>query len=242
VFATRWEFKYRFAIITSFYVIGFFSPWLFLLRDGHRTTAWLWVSFQLARTGIADLGTTTLTVTILALIAAVMGAGLRLWASAYLGAATVNSKQMHAGSVMDAGPFARMRNPLYVGLLLTMLPVSLLMPVSGAAFCITAYLLFAVRLIGAEQVFLTEQIGQPYIDYLRRVPAFFPALRARPSRLQIKPEWFRSLADEFYGIGIAGSWAVLAWRYNAQLLTQAVIISFGVFLLLRAILPPAKRA
>ena len=40
---------------------------------------------------------------------------------------------------------------------------------------------------------------------------------------------------EIYPVGMTGCFAVLAWRYNAQLLTQALIICFGVSLVVRAL-------
>lgn len=238
--ATQWEFKYRFGIITSFYIVGFFSPWIFFLRDGHYSYTWLWLSFQLSRTGWFDLSTATILVTSAAILSATLGAWLRFWGSAYLGAATVHSNQMHAIGVMDAGPFAHMRNPLYAGTFFTQLAVCILMPPSGAAFCIVAYLFFIARVIGCEEAFLTEQIGPAYTEYCKRVPAVLPKLFAKKSELQLKPEWLRSLFDEFFGIAIAGCYAVLAWRYNARIMTRAIIICFGGFLILRALFPPPK--
>ena len=40
--------------------------------------------------------------------------------------------------------------------------------------------------------------------------------------------------------GVAGSFAVAGWRYNAALLIQCVLVSLGVSLVLRALGPRAK--
>jgi len=238
--ATQWEFRYRFSIISSFFIVGFLAPWLFLLRDGPRSTTWLWLSFQLSQSGWVDLSTATIVVTSAAILSAALGAWLRFWGSAYLGAATVHSNQMHAIEVMDAGPFAHLRNPLYVGAFFTMLAISILMPPSGAAFCIAAYVIFIARIIGVEKAFLTEQIGSAYAAYCKHVPAVLPKLFAKKSALRLKPEWLRSLFDEFFGIAVTACFAIFAWRYNAQIMTRAMIICFGGFLILRAIFPPPR--
>jgi uncharacterized membrane protein len=47
----------------------------------------------------------------------------------------------------------------------------------------------------------------------------------------------QSLIGEIYPLGMAGCFAVLAWRYNAQILIQCLIVCFGVSLIVRALLP-----
>jgi hypothetical protein len=44
----------------------------------------------------------------------------------------------------------------------------------------------------------------------------------------------QAAVGEIYMWGVAGSFAVLGWRYNAFLLTKCVVISLGVSLVARA--------
>ena len=43
--------------------------------------------------------------------------------------------------------------------------------------------------------------------------------------------------SELWPLGYAAAFAVLAWRYNPQLLMKALLISFGVSLIARALIP-----
>jgi hypothetical protein len=45
----------------------------------------------------------------------------------------------------------------------------------------------------------------------------------------------QAVATETYVLGTTTCFAVLAWRYNALLLTQALIVCFGVTLVVRAL-------
>jgi hypothetical protein len=46
--------------------------------------------------------------------------------------------------------------------------------------------------------------------------------------------------SELWPIGYAAAFAVLAWRYNPQLLLKALVIAFGVSLVARALLPSSS--
>jgi hypothetical protein len=53
----------------------------------------------------------------------------------------------------------------------------------------------------------------------------------------LKPRWRQAITGEIYMWGVAGSFAFAGWRYNASLLTQCVLVSLGVGLVVRAVLP-----
>src|SRR2546425_12014871 len=48
------------------------------------------------------------------LCALLLGQGLRVWAAGYIGRSG-RSKRLKAATLVTAGPYARVRNPLYVG-------------------------------------------------------------------------------------------------------------------------------
>jgi hypothetical protein len=48
------------------------------------------------------------------------------------------------------------------------------------------------------------------------------------------------LLAEIYAIGVALSFAVFGWRYNAFLLTKCVLVCFGVSLVARAFMGRAQ--
>jgi hypothetical protein len=52
-----------------------------------------------------------------------------------------------------------------------------------------------------------------------------------------QPQWLTSILAESYYIGFTVCFIILAWRYNAYLLTSCVVICFGASLVLRALVP-----
>ena len=48
--------------------------------------------------------------------------------------------------------------------------------------------------------------------------------------------------SELWPLGYAAGFAVLAWRYNPQLLLKALMVSFGVALIIRAMMPSRENA
>ena len=119
-----------------------------------------------------------MSITILAVVLAALGAGFRLWGTAYLGRTVVFDKAMQAGEVVAAGPYRYVRNPLYLGSMLTALAVSILMPASGALFFVVALSIFVVRLALGEEAFLKAKIGDAYVEYCRRVRRWLPSIVA----------------------------------------------------------------
>jgi protein-S-isoprenylcysteine O-methyltransferase Ste14 len=221
--------------------IGYWSPWIEWLHLGARGTAWLWLSFELGGAGMAA-GAAIEVVTAAMVLLAAVAAGLRLWGTAYLGAATVGHAEMIAGRVMADGPYRRMRNPLYVGSFLMVAAIALLMPVSGAAFTLVVVAVLLLRLILGEEAFLTAKLGAPYEAYKKAVPRLIPSVRARVPAAGVKPDWGRAMLNEVMPLGLLVSFAVLSWEYNASLLTRAVLVCFGLSLVVKALAMPREGA
>jgi protein-S-isoprenylcysteine O-methyltransferase Ste14 len=234
--ATALEFRFRFFIHAVLYLLGFTAPWdLWLHLDSIRTWQLLaswparagWISFSAATVGLLALG----------ILCALMAAMLRTWASAYLGASIVQDGAMHGEGVVAAGPYRRVRNPLYLGTFLHTFALALLMPPSGAIFCVLAIGLFQLRLIAREQAFLVAKLGEPYRAYCSKVPSLLPSLTARVASSTVHPAWSTAFLGEIYFWGVAVSFAVLGWRYNAFLILRGVIISLGISLIARVFIP-----
>jgi protein-S-isoprenylcysteine O-methyltransferase Ste14 len=237
--ATALEFKFRFLIIVLLCVIGFVAPWNFALHfDTIRT--WQLLAATVSRLGWMSFSTATIAFLVLGIALAFGAALLRTWGSAYLGNFVVKAGTLQGEQVMAAGPYRWIRNPLYVGGFLNLLALALLMPPSGAVFSIVAVALFVLRLIGAEEAFLSERLGEPYRAYRAKVPRLLPGLRPVVAASSVQPRWLAAFAGEIYLWGAAASFAALGWRYNAQLVIQGVIISLGVSIVVRAFLPRDK--
>jgi protein-S-isoprenylcysteine O-methyltransferase Ste14 len=234
--ASVFEFRFRFLIHGLIYMIGFLAPWNMVLHfDTIRT--WQLFAAVVSRMGWVGFSTGTILFLALGIVMALAAALLRTWGSAYLGASVVFDGNLLGAQVVAAGPYRYMRNPLYLGTFLHTLALSLLMPPSGAVFCIVLIGLFQFRLIAAEEPFLLERFGESYREYCARVPRLLPALSPRVPESAVKPRWLWAFAGESYMWGVWLSFAILGWRYNSQLVLQGVIVSLGVSIVLRAFLP-----
>ncbi|MBB5344803.1 methyltransferase family protein [Tunturibacter empetritectus] len=238
--ASALEFRLRFLIIVVIYLLGFIAPWNSLLHlDSIRT--WQYLAAWPARSGWIGFSAATIAVLVLGILCAVAGAFLRTWGSAYLDPSIVQAGAMHGEGVVAAGPYRYLRNPLYLGTLFDTFALALLMPPSGAIFSILAITLFQLRLIFAEESFLTAKLGAPYLDYCAKVPRLFPAFAARVPASPARPTWPTAFLSEIYMWGVAVSFAALGWRYNSVLIIKGVLISLGLSLIVRAFLKPAPR-
>ncbi len=235
--ATPFEFRFRLAIGTAIYVIGFWAPWLRFgpSAEAAPTRLWSWLAIEMARLGILPVQIAYLSITVLAVIFAALGAGFRVWGTAYLGRTVVFDKTMQACEVVAAGPYRYVRNPLYLGSMLTALAVSILMPASGALFFVIALSAFVMRLALGEEAFLKAQIGEAYVEYCRRVGRWLPSLSPRLPASSERPAWLTAVVGETFPLGTALCFLVFAWNYDSQLLIRCVLICFGLSLMARAL-------
>jgi protein-S-isoprenylcysteine O-methyltransferase Ste14 len=241
--ATRFEFRYRLTIGFFIYLLGFWAPWIhYGPFAGTSTSTWLELSGALASTRVLSLQYATLLVTFLAITFSAVGAAFRVWGTAYLGAGVVTSGAMHAQSVVAAGPYRYLRNPLYFGSFVFSLAVSILMPPTGSIFFLVAIFLQILRLILGEEDYLAAQKGESYFAYKARVPRLFPSLIPRVPPSPAKPQWLLAILSEIYPVGMTICFLVFSWRYNSLLLTQAVVICFGLSLILRALVVKRPQA
>ena len=239
--ATALEFRFRFLIHAVIFVLGFTAPWdRWLHLDSAGPNAHLWgtlaADLSMLKPG-ASIATAFNLLLILATLCALAAAILRTWASAYLGAATVQSFSMHGDCVIAAGPYRYLRNPLYLGIFIHAFALALLMPPSGAIFCILAIGFFELRLILGEEAFLTAKLGEPYLAYCARVPRLFPAFTPRVAASPTQPAWPLAFLTEIYMWGVVGVFALFGYRYNAFVLIRGVIIVLGASLVVRAFTP-----
>lgn len=113
----------------------------------------------------------------------------------------------HSGNSDVAGRLSRSGNSRYMGALLFGLAISILMPPSGAVFFLVMGFVQILRL----------------------------ALREESAERAAEPLWGRAFASEIFYVAMTACLAVLAWRYNANLLIQALLICFGCSLVVRAL-------
>lgn len=234
--ATALEFRLRMWIMVAIITIGFWSPWIEWWGVGQWMPTLAWLPMEMSRLGVASFATASAAVIVAGSLAAAAGAMFRIWGSAYLGYSTVHHEEMQAGGMMADGPYRYVRNPLYLGGWFIMLATSLIMPPTGALFAMALLTVFLLRLILSEEAFLSGQLGEPYKEYLRTTPRLIPRLRGALPPAGNKPQWMAAVLGEVNAIGVFITLAVLSWSYDNMLMLRGILISFGVSLVVRAVM------
>ena len=235
--ASAIEFRLRMPIMVVIIAVGFWSPWIESFDLGKRISLLEWLALTASRAGILRFTYATPAVIAVGSLLALTAVVLRVWGTAYLGYGTVQHAQMQAGGVMADGPYRYVRNPLYLGSWCMIGAMAFLMPPTGALFTITLTTVFLLRLILGEEAFLTASLGEPYRAYLSAVPRLFPRLRGVPPSAGGKPHWLMGIVSELNPIGVFVTLAVVSWWYDNELMLKSILVSFGISLVVRAMLP-----
>lgn len=234
--ATNFEFRFRMWIMILLIFAGFWAPWSAALGLEHKTNSLGWLAFELAHLTGLSFAVAAPVLVAFGVLTSGLGAWLRVWGAAYLGYATVHDKDLQGGSMMADGPYRRLRNPLYLGGWFMAIAFCLLMPVAGAPVTLLLLIVFFLRLILAEEAFLRDKMGQPYLNYLQAVPRLVPRPGRALPRAHHKPNWPVAMATELNPIGIFLTFAVLGWSYDIGLMFKAILISFGAAMVVRGVM------
>jgi protein-S-isoprenylcysteine O-methyltransferase Ste14 len=113
-----------------------------------------------------------------ALVMVAAGLGFSVWARIHLGkfwSSRVTLKEGH--QLIQSGPYARVRHPIYSGIALAMLGTALFSgqwrALIGAMIFVVGHWLKSRR----EEALLTSQFGSAYEDYRSRTGSLLPRLR-----------------------------------------------------------------
>jgi len=141
-------------------------------------------------------GSTTLLLFIVGLIIVVLGMAFRICSAGYLlGRHTVTEVQ--SDFLCTSGPFAYIRNPLYLGNF-----------VVGIGLCISlnewyAYTIFIIEyaclysiIIPYEGRFLQERFGNAYLEYKAHTGTFLPRLKGYKGGKKLHPDYKLGFASE----------------------------------------------
>ncbi|MHC4840961.1 MAG: methyltransferase family protein [Planctomycetota bacterium] len=143
---------------------------------------------------------------------AILGLLMRIWSFGYL---------LKKAELATAGPYGRTRNPLYVGTWLIGCGVALnaawpLNVILFAVFNVAFYLIYRAQIMIEEEMLLSIY-EEPYEEYCRHVPRFFP---------QITP-WRLGAVSKF---NLARAFKNNAWQPVAGLIALLAVqaISWGI--------------
>lgn len=131
-------------------------------------------------------------------ILVVFGELMRIWGVSYAGGAT-RTRNVGAPDLVSNGPFAFIRNPLYIGNIFIYMGAIIL---SGALLPHLLYLViifFSIQytfIVLFEEKELHNLFGEKYEKYLESVPRFYPRLSPYPGRTKIKGDITRAIKSE----------------------------------------------
>ena len=234
-------FRFRRWVLLAIILIGFWSPWE-RMGGAHPGSTWLYLAGLLARATTLPIAGAFIAVMAAAILCALLAALLRTWATAYLGRGVAHDAALHGERMVADGPYRYVRNPLYLGMWLNMLALAVLMPPGGALFTVAAVAALNGAKARAEECYLTAQCGERYREYRRRVPRFFCAPMPRVPTGGARPRWGDGLLGELYPWGVFVTYVLFASRYDATILEQGVLISFGISLVAQGMFRPRMRA
>ncbi len=147
-----------------------------------------------------------------ALTLLLLGEATRLWAVGHIGRRS-RTRGADVGALVDTGPYASVRNPLYVGNFLIWAAVGVVAWPLVLLFVPVVALHYAV-IVRWEERNLLGQIGADYADYLGRVPRWVPRAWPRGGSWDAR-EGFRSERGTFVVIALAGALLWFRWYLSA---------------------------
>jgi protein-S-isoprenylcysteine O-methyltransferase Ste14 len=144
---------------------------------------------------------------------------LRFWGVAYAGSLTRVTGSVGAPEVIVAGPFAYVRNPLYVGNMLTYIGIGVMSNALFPWLVIAAAAYFAFQyyqIVLVEEEFLVNDFGAGYVEYKKNVPRFIPLVipYAHPSQVHQQARWHEAVRSErrtFQALGLVLLVLLVLW-------------------------------
>ena len=118
---------------------------------------------------------------VIGFLIALCGELIRLWGVSWAGSETRTTGGVGGTFLIISGPFAYVRNPLYVGNILLYTGFGIMSFATFPYLQIIALLFFFLQyylIVKEEEAFLIEKFGKEFESYLQNVPRFFPRFPA----------------------------------------------------------------
>ncbi len=138
---------------------------------------------------------------VVGLCLALAGEAIRFWGVAVAGTETRTTGPVGGTHLFIDGPFAYVRNPLYVGNMMMYVGVGIMSNALMPYLVILAYGFFVVQytmIVTKEEEYLQRAFGKEYERYVQNVPRFIPRLTpyAGQHSFHREPDVSRGLQSE----------------------------------------------
>jgi len=128
-----------------------------------------------------------------------IGEGIRLWGVAIAGSETRTTGPVGGSFLITRGPFAHVRNPLYVGNILVYTGAGIMAdtPILAAVAFVWFFVQYSL-IVSLEEEYLRTRFAAEYAAYCREVPRFLPVLRPYTGGEHDQPDidWRRGIVSE----------------------------------------------
>lgn len=116
---------------------------------------------------------------IIGFIISLTGEMIRLWGVSYAGSETRTTGKVGGTYLVISGPFAYVRNPLYLGNMILYFGIGImsfaLFPYLQAAAMIFFYFQYLI-IVKEEEKYLRQSFGKEYDEFYKNVPRFIPRI------------------------------------------------------------------
>jgi protein-S-isoprenylcysteine O-methyltransferase Ste14 len=132
----------------------------------------------------------TLFTLIVGFAVALCGELIRLWGVCWTGSETRTTGEVGGTFLIISGPFAFVRNPLYLGNILIYLGLGIMSFAWFPYLQIVAIVFFLFQyyfIVREEEKYLLEKFGDDYRIYLKNVPSFLPGLTPYKNDKLVQP-------------------------------------------------------
>jgi protein-S-isoprenylcysteine O-methyltransferase Ste14 len=125
-------------------------------------------------------------------IIACIGESARLWGVSWAGSETRTTGNVGGTYLIVSGPFAHLRNPLYLGNILMYTGLGIMSFALFPWLQIAGLIFFSVQyhlIVSEEEKYLQQTFGNEYDDYKKNVPRFIPRLTKYKSKNVEQPSY-----------------------------------------------------
>jgi protein-S-isoprenylcysteine O-methyltransferase Ste14 len=220
--ATSFVFRYRAALISCTYTLGF-SAYSF----DHVNAVQAAVGWLLGPNSPHALLAAHILLSAGALLVA-FAAFVRTWGAAYLSASVVHDAKSHSSTLVADGPYRHVRHPLYFASIISTIGTAFLASRIGFVIMVVGLTVLYVRLARWEEEQMQEQQGEAYREYCRRVPWLWPSIKPRVPATGAKPHW----GQAFWGEAFMWGFALAIGAFAITLKFIVLWVLFAVALLL----------
>lgn len=109
----------------------------------------------------------------------IVGELIRFWGVSWTGSETRTTSEVGGSNLIISGPFAYVRNPLYIGNVLIYLGLGIMSFALFPYLQMVALLFFVFQyhfIVKEEESYLLKTYGSFYVDFVKNVPRFMPRL------------------------------------------------------------------